>query len=99
MIIEHAILDVEPSEREEYEAALKQALPFIKATPGFIRLEVRPCLERDGRYLLRVEWRELEDHTLGFRLSDRYEDWRRLLHRFYNPLPVVEHYGAPVVQS
>jgi hypothetical protein len=46
-----------------------------------------------------VEWRELEDHTLGFRLSDRYEDWRRLLHRFYNPFPVVEHYGAPVVQS
>jgi heme-degrading monooxygenase HmoA len=99
VIIEHAILDVEPSGRDEYEAALKQALPFIRATPGFIRLEVRPCLEKEGRYLLLVEWRELEDHTLGFRNSDRYEDWRRLLHRFYSPFPVVEHYGDPVVKS
>ena len=99
MIIEHAILDVEPSEQEEYEATLLKALPFIRATPGFIKLEVRPCLEKAGRYLLLVEWRELEDHTLGFRNSDRYEEWRRLLHRFYDPFPVVEHFGEAIVKS
>jgi heme-degrading monooxygenase HmoA len=99
VIIEHAILDVDPAEVEEYEAALKQALPFIASTPGFMNLEVRPCLERAGRYLLLVHWRELADHTEGFRNSDRYLVWRDMLHRFYDPLPLVEHFGDPVLES
>jgi heme-degrading monooxygenase HmoA len=97
VILEHAILDVSPAETADYEAVLKQALPLIAATPGFIRLEVRPCLEKQGRYLLLVEWRELADHTVGFRNSDRYQAWKNLLHRFYNPFPLVEHYGEPAI--
>ena len=96
MILEHAILDVNPAETADYEAALTKALPLIAATPGFVDLEVRPCVERRGRYLLLVEWRSLEDHTTGFRQSDRYQQWRTLLHRFYTPFPVVEHFGEPV---
>jgi heme-degrading monooxygenase HmoA len=99
MILEHAVLDVDPSEIGDYEAALKEALPFIRATPGFLKLEVRPCLEKPGRYLLLVQWRELEDHTEGFRGSDRYQDWKALLHRFYNPMPLVEHFGEPVLSG
>jgi heme-degrading monooxygenase HmoA len=99
VILEHAILDVDPGEVADYEAALKEALPFIAATPGFIRLEVRRCLEKQGRYLLLVEWRKLADHTVGFRNSDPYQAWKDLLHRFYSPFPLVEHYGVPVVTS
>ena len=53
--------------------------------------------QRPGRYLLLVEWDTLEDHTQGFRGSDDYDRWRRLLHHFYDPFPVVEHY-APVAE-
>ena len=97
MILEHAILDVDPAEMADYEAALKEALPLIRETPGFVRLDIRPCLEKPGRYLLLVEWRELADHTVGFRSSDRYQAWKNLLHRFYTPFPLVEHFGDPVV--
>ena len=97
MILEHAILDVDPGEVADYKAVLKEALPFIAATPGFMRLEIRPCLEKQGRYLLLVEWRELADHTVGFRNSDRYQAWKDLLHRFYSPFPLVEHFGEPAV--
>lgn len=99
MILEHAILDIPPADTADYEAALKLALPLITATPGFIRLEVRSCLEKPGRYLLLVEWRKLADHTVGFRNSDRYQAWKNLLHRFYSPFPLVEHFGRPVVTS
>ncbi|MGH6933009.1 MAG: antibiotic biosynthesis monooxygenase family protein [Dongiaceae bacterium] len=44
------------------------------------------------RYVLLVRWRRLEDHTEGFRQSPRYQDWRALLHHFYDPFPTVEHY-------
>jgi heme-degrading monooxygenase HmoA len=96
MIIEHALLDVAPSRQKEYEAALDQALPLISATPGFLGLEVRPSLEIPGRFLLLVRWEKLEDHTQGFRGSDRYQQWRALLHHFYDPFPEVTHFGEPV---
>lgn len=98
MILEHAILDVRPGETAAFEAALAEALPLIAASDGFLGLEVRPCVERTGRYVLLVRWRSLEDHDPGFRKSDRYPPWRTLLHHFYDPFPVVEHYADPVAR-
>ncbi len=76
---------------------MAEAVPLMAATPGFIAMEVRPCIEKAGRYLLRVEWQTLEAHTVNFRSSDNYKRWSALLHPFYDPFPVVEHYGMPVV--
>lgn len=57
---------------------------------------MKPCIETPGRYLLLVEWETLEAHTQGFRGSDRYLEWKRRLHHFYEPFPLVEHYGEAV---
>lgn len=94
MILESAVLDVKPGQASAFEAAMREARPLIEATPGFQGIEVRPCLEKPGRYLLLVRWAKLEDHTVGFRGSERYQKWRALLHHFYDPFPTVEHYGA-----
>ncbi|HET8594324.1 MAG TPA: antibiotic biosynthesis monooxygenase, partial [Intrasporangium sp.] len=59
---------------------------------GFRRLDLSRCLERPSTYLLLVEWDTLEDHTEGFRGSPEYQEWRRLLHHFYDPFPAVEHF-------
>lgn len=75
---------------------MKTARPLIAATPGFEGIEVRRCVEAPNRYLLLVTWRALEDHTVGFRQSERYQEWRNLLHHFYDPFPIVEHYTAPI---
>jgi heme-degrading monooxygenase HmoA len=99
MILEVAVLNVRVGEEAEFEAAMARAQPLIAATPGFLGLTLRRCVEAPSRYLLLVEWRALEDHTEGFRGSPRYEEWRAQLHHFYDPFPVVEHYGEPVVES
>jgi heme-degrading monooxygenase HmoA len=99
MILEHAVLDVRPERAAAYEQALNEALPLISATPGFIDLEVRPCLERPGRYLLLVRRETVEAHESGFRTSERYQLWKALLHGFYEPFPVVEHYGEAVARA
>jgi heme-degrading monooxygenase HmoA len=93
MILEIAILDVKPGEAGAFESAFATARPLISATPGFLGLELRRCLEQLDRYLLLVRWETVEAHTQGFRGPDRYVEWRRLLHHFYDPFPVVEHYG------
>ena len=96
MILEHAVLAIRDGQSAGFEAAMREALPLIAATPGFLGLEVRPCLETPGRYLLLVRWETLEAHTVGFRGSGRYAKWRALLHHFYDPFPLVGHYGEPI---
>ncbi|MCA1007616.1 antibiotic biosynthesis monooxygenase [Rhodococcus hoagii] len=94
MILEHAPLQVKPGHADHFEAAFAQAKRIISAMPGFRRLSLSRCIERPDGYLLLVEWDTLEDHTEGFRGSDEYQEWRRLLHHFYDPFPTVEHYEA-----
>ena len=91
VILEHAHLHVRTRQEQAFEQAFRSASAIIAAMPGFRRLSLSRCIERDG-YLLLAEWDSLEDHTEGFRGSLQYQEWRRLLHHFYEPFPTVEHF-------
>lgn len=97
MVLEHAVLDVVPGEEAGFERAFAEATPLIASMPGFRSLRLDRCIERPSRYVLLVEWERLEDHTEGFRRSAEYDRWRALLHHFYEPFPLVEHY-RPIVR-
>ena len=92
MILEAAFLQVKAGRELEFEAAFKMASPLIAAQKGYIQHSVQRCLEQTGKYLLLVQWDTLEDHTVGFRGSSEYLEWKALLHHFYDPFPVVEHF-------
>lgn len=92
VITEHALLPVLPGREAEFEAAFAQARPIIASMPGFVSLSLSRSIESPSSYLLLVGWESLEDHTVGFRGSPGYQQWRALLHHFYEPFPVVEHF-------
>jgi heme-degrading monooxygenase HmoA len=92
MILELAILNVRRGEEQAFEAAFRQASPIIAATAGYVSHQLQRCIETRNRYILLVNWKTLEDHTVGFRGSAEYQEWKRLLHHFYDPFPTVEHY-------
>ncbi len=96
MVIEHALLQVRFGEEAAFEAAMVQARPLIAASPGFLEIEVRPAVEEPGLYLLLVRWESVADHRDGFRKSDRYAQWRDLLHRFYDSMPTVKYFEDPL---
>lgn len=91
-MLEVAILDVIPGKEAEFETAFHQASAIISSMTGYISHQLHHCIENDSRYILLVNWQSLEAHTIGFRTSPQYQEWKRLLHHFYNPLPTVEHY-------
>src|SRR5262245_23977051 len=93
-VLELAILDIVPAREVEFEHAFREARGIIASMPGFVSLELQRCLEQSNRYALLVRWAALEDHTQGFRQSVKYQDWKRLLHHFYDPFPRVEHFRA-----
>lgn len=92
MILEAAMLQVKPGLTAQFEESFRQASPLISSIEGYLGHELQHCLEDDHKYLLLVKWRSLEDHTVGFRESPQYQEWKALLHNYYSPFPVVEHF-------
>lgn len=94
MILEAVMLQVKLGKEKEYEEAFREASTIISSMNGYVSHELQRCLEVKGKYLLLVKWETLEDHTVGFRQSKEYQEWKRQLHHFYDPFPTVEHFES-----
>jgi heme-degrading monooxygenase HmoA len=92
MVLEVAVLQVIKGEEAHFEKDFAIASQYIQSIPGYVNHSLRKCLEEENKYLLLVDWEKLEDHTIGFRGCAAYLEWKKLLHHYYNPFPVVEHY-------
>ncbi len=92
MILEVAILNVKSGLSAEFEVNFKKAEGIISSMKGYISHQLKKCIEEADKYILLVNWETLEDHEIGFRQSEEYQEWKALLHHFYEPFPIVEHY-------
>jgi heme-degrading monooxygenase HmoA len=92
MILEAVMLQVKVGMEAEYEEAFRGASKIISSMKGYISHNLQRCIEVEGKYLLLVQWESLEDHTVGFRQSNEYQQWKKQLHHFYDPFPIVEHF-------
>ncbi len=92
MILEAVTLQVVPGREEDYEAAFRRAEPLLARQQGYHRHALLRGIEDPSTYLLTVEWDGVDSHEVGFRGSDDYQEWRRLLHHFYVELPRVPHF-------
>ncbi len=99
MILEVAILNIFPDKTIEFEASFEISQSIISSMKGYRGHQLQKCLETSGRYILLVNWEKLEDHTIGFRESPEYQQWKDQLHHFYFPFPVVEHYTLKYEQK
>jgi heme-degrading monooxygenase HmoA len=94
MILEVAILNIKKGQEKQFEKDFALAGKFISSIKGYVKHSLRKCLEQNNKYLLLVDWENIEDHTIGFRQSDQYLEWKKLLHHYYEPFPRVEHYDT-----
>jgi heme-degrading monooxygenase HmoA len=99
VILEVAILSVRAGMAAEFETAFQRASAIISAMPGYISHQLQRCVEMLSEYILLVNWQSLADHPVGFRGSPQYQEWRGLLHHFYDPIPAVKHYELVACNS
>lgn len=92
MILEVATLNIKKGLSEAFEKAFSEAQVIISSMKGYISHDLKKCMEEDDKYILLVNWETLEDHEIGFRKSNQYKEWKTLLHHFYEPFPIVQHY-------
>ncbi|UOQ87201.1 antibiotic biosynthesis monooxygenase family protein [Gracilibacillus salinarum] len=92
MILEAVMLQVKSGMEVDFEHTFAEASSIITSMKGYLSHELQRCIEEKGKYLLLVRWETLEAHTIGFRGSEEYQEWKSLLHHFYDPFPTVEHF-------
>ena len=92
MVLERAAIRITPGRVEEFEQAFGQAVLVLAASTGFVSATLSRGVESPGAYLLLVEWATLEDHTVGFRESPAFGEWRGLIGSFFDAAPDVEHF-------
>lgn len=93
MILELADFFILPDQNAAFEEAVQRGLNTVIAqTKGFEGFKLNHCLENPQRYILQIFWTTLEDHTVGFRGSPAFAQWRAIVEPFFASAPVVEHF-------
>ena len=92
MVLERAQFRITPGREEEFEQAFEQAQRLLAGSHGFVHATLSRGVESPSAYLLLVEWETLEDHTVGFRESPAFGEWRGLIGHLFDGAPDVEHF-------
>ena len=94
MILELADIRIQPGRQQEFELAIQRVVAaVIRHAKGFISYQVRHGIESPERYVLLIEWETLENHTVDFRESPAFQEWRAIVGPFFASPPVVEHFA------
>ena len=95
MIVEIADIRTRPEDKAAFAEAIQRAATTVLAKAGgYRRHQILACLETPGRFILHVEWDTLEAHTVGFRQSPAFTEWRAIIGPFFAQPPHVEHFDV-----
>lgn len=93
MILEVADIRIQPGQQAAFDEAILRGLQSVIAqAKGYRGYKVNKGIESPERYLLMIFWDTLEDHTVGFRSSPAFAEWRAIVGPFFASPPVVEHF-------
>lgn len=99
MITEIAVVEIVPGKEVAFEAALSTAVSTVLSQAhGYIDFQLTRGIERPTVYTFMINWETLEDHTIGFRESELFVQWRALIGSFFRTPPMVEHW-TPIFNS
>ena len=91
MILEIAQIEVKPGTEAEFEAGVSKAAPIFERAKGCKGMELQRSVEHPSRYRLFVKWETVENHTVDFRNSSDFQEWRKLVGHCFAEPPAVEH--------
>lgn len=94
MILEIAFIQIIPGKQEEFESAVQQAVSeILSKAVGFIDFKLHRGIEDSNSYTFHIHWQTLEDHTVVFRGSPEFTQWRSMVSGFYAVPSIVNHWN------
>jgi heme-degrading monooxygenase HmoA len=91
MVSEIAQISIKAGLEKDFEAGVAKAVPVFLRAKGCHGVRLERSIEHPSRYLLVVAWDTVEDHTVGFRSSEDFKEWRRLVGHCFENAPEVQH--------
>jgi heme-degrading monooxygenase HmoA len=91
MILESADILVKEGMEQEFERGVAQAVPLFQRARGCKSVQLQRGVENARAYRLLVQWETLEDHTVHFRESADFQQWRQLVGHCFDSAPAVTH--------
>ncbi len=93
MILELADIRVQPGKQAEFDVAIRKGVETVIAkAKGFRGYKINKGIETPERYVLMIFWETLENHTVDFRGSPAFQEWRAIVGPFFAAPPAVEHF-------
>jgi heme-degrading monooxygenase HmoA len=93
MILELADIRIQPGKQAEFDVAIQRGVAeVISKAKGFQGFKVNKGMESPERYVLMIFWETLENHTIDFRQSPAFTEWRAIVGPYFAVPPVVEHF-------
>lgn len=93
MILELADIRIHAGQQTAFDEAIQRGLQtVVSQAKGFQGFKVNKGIEHPERYVLMIFWDTLEDHTVHFRQSPAFAEWRAIVDPFFATPPVVEHF-------
>ena len=100
MILEIAFVEIKPDTHAAFEQAVANAVDVVLTTAsGFIDFEMHKGIEQPNTYTFHVHWETLEDHTVKFRQSELFTQWRGLISEYFAKPPHVEHWSSCYIRK
>lgn len=93
MILEFADLRIHPDQHAAFDEAIQRGVRDVIAhAKGFQGYVINKGIESPERYILQIFWETLENHTVDFRESPAFAEWRAIVGPFFAVAPAVEHF-------
>lgn len=94
MILELADIRIQPGQQAQFDAAIRKGVDsVITKAKGFRGYKINKSIESPERYVLMVFWDSVENHTVDFRGSPAFQEWRAIVGPFFAAPPAVEHFN------
>ena len=90
-VVEIAQFDIKPGMEQEFEEGARKAVPIFRRAKGCTSMKLTRSVEKPAHYLLFVGWATVENHTVDFRGSADFQEWRKLVGACFAAPPEVEH--------
>ena len=93
MILELADIRIHAGQQAQFDEAILRGInEVISHAKGFKGYKVNKGIESPERYILMIFWETLENHTVDFRQSQAFVQWRDIVGSFFATPPQVEHF-------
>jgi quinol monooxygenase YgiN len=92
VIVEYIRYRIPPDRCASFIDAYEQAAGYLSASPECLAYELSHCIEEQERYVLRIEWKSIQEHLDGFRKGTAFQEFLRLVQPFVQHIEEMKHY-------